>query len=143
MNYEPIVADPKSSQDDGSKPSSDDGKKVDEDSRKDSKGITNNVNTASTNEVNAVGGKTSIELPLDPNMLELEDYSIFEDDEDVGAEADMHNFDTTIQKEPKKVIHALKDPCWIEAMREELLQFKLQEVWTLVDLPNGKKAIGT
>ncbi|GJX89416.1 putative ribonuclease H-like domain-containing protein, partial [Tanacetum coccineum] len=26
---------------------------------------------------------------------------------------------------------------------EELLQFKLQEVWTLVDLPNGKKAIGT
>nr|GEV26693.1 hypothetical protein [Tanacetum cinerariifolium] len=47
------------------------------------------------------------------------------------------------QKEPKKVIHALKDPSWIEAMQEELLQFKLQEVWTLVDLPNGKRAIGT
>ncbi|GKF47165.1 putative ribonuclease H-like domain-containing protein, partial [Tanacetum coccineum] len=31
----------------------------------------------------------------------------------------------------------------IEAMQEELLQFKLQEVWTLVELPNGKKAIGT
>ncbi|GJV05134.1 putative ribonuclease H-like domain-containing protein [Tanacetum coccineum] len=46
-------------------------------------------------------------------------------------------------KEPKKVIHALKDPSWIEAMQEELLQFKLQEVWTLVDLPNGKRAIGT
>ncbi|GJW69761.1 putative ribonuclease H-like domain-containing protein [Tanacetum coccineum] len=28
-------------------------------------------------------------------------------------------------------------------MREELLQFKLQEVWTLVDLLNGKRAIGT
>ncbi|GJV89025.1 putative ribonuclease H-like domain-containing protein [Tanacetum coccineum] len=28
-------------------------------------------------------------------------------------------------------------------MLEELLQFKLQEVWTLVDLPNGKRAIGT
>nr|GEW55230.1 hypothetical protein [Tanacetum cinerariifolium] len=27
--------------------------------------------------------------------------------------------------------------------KEELLQFKLQEVWSLVDLPNGKKAIGT
>ncbi|GJX16910.1 putative ribonuclease H-like domain-containing protein [Tanacetum coccineum] len=27
--------------------------------------------------------------------------------------------------------------------QEELLQFKLQEVWTLVDLPNGKRAIGT
>ncbi|GKB84029.1 putative ribonuclease H-like domain-containing protein [Tanacetum coccineum] len=36
MNYEPIVADPKSSHDDGSKPLSDDGKKVDEDSRKES-----------------------------------------------------------------------------------------------------------
>ncbi|GJS15389.1 putative ribonuclease H-like domain-containing protein [Tanacetum coccineum] len=31
------------------------------------------------------------------------------------------------QEEPKKVIHALKDPSWIEAMQEELLQFKLQE----------------
>ncbi|GKC99354.1 putative ribonuclease H-like domain-containing protein [Tanacetum coccineum] len=28
-------------------------------------------------------------------------------------------------------------------MQEELLQFKLQEVWTLVDLPNGKRAIGS
>ncbi|GJU90477.1 putative ribonuclease H-like domain-containing protein [Tanacetum coccineum] len=47
------------------------------------------------------------------------------------------------EEEPKKVIHALKDPSWIEAMQEELLQFKLQEVWTLVELPNGKRAIGT
>ncbi|GJU15575.1 putative ribonuclease H-like domain-containing protein [Tanacetum coccineum] len=47
------------------------------------------------------------------------------------------------QEEPKKVIHALKDPSWIEAMQDELLQFKLQKVWTLVDLPNGKRAIGT
>ncbi|GJR51858.1 putative ribonuclease H-like domain-containing protein [Tanacetum coccineum] len=28
------------------------------------------------------------------------------------------------QEEPKKAIHALKDPSWIEAMQEELLQFK-------------------
>ncbi|GJX12088.1 putative ribonuclease H-like domain-containing protein [Tanacetum coccineum] len=28
-------------------------------------------------------------------------------------------------------------------MQEELLQFKLQKIWTLVDLPNGKRAIGT
>ncbi|GJT33204.1 putative ribonuclease H-like domain-containing protein, partial [Tanacetum coccineum] len=216
----PFSQDPKSSQDDGSKPSSDDEKKVDEDPRKDSESIdqekddnvnsTNNVNAASTNEVNVVGGKTSIELPDDPNMPALEDISIFDlsrDNEDVGAEADMNNLDTTIQvspipttrihkdhplnqvigdlqsatqtrnmsknleehgfvstiqqrtnhkdlqnclfacflsqEEPKKVIHALKDPSWIEAMQEELLQFKLQEVWTLVDLPNGKRAIGT
>nr|GEX16857.1 copia protein [Tanacetum cinerariifolium] len=28
-------------------------------------------------------------------------------------------------------------------MQDELLQFKLQKVWTLVDLSNGKRAIGT
>ncbi|GJS54493.1 retrovirus-related pol polyprotein from transposon TNT 1-94 [Tanacetum coccineum] len=138
MNYEPIVAgtqsngftadppysqDPKSSHDDGSKPLSDNEKKV-----------------------NVVGGKTSIELSFDPNMSALEDYSIFDfsrDDEDDGAKADMNNLDTTIQEEPKKIIHALKDPNWIQAIHEELLQFTLQEVWTLVDLPNGKRAIGS
>nr|GEW95654.1 hypothetical protein [Tanacetum cinerariifolium] len=36
-----------------------------------------------------------------------------------------------------------KDPSWIEAMQEELLQFKLQEVYTLVDLPIEKRAMGT
>ncbi|GJV53598.1 putative ribonuclease H-like domain-containing protein [Tanacetum coccineum] len=30
------------------------------------------------------------------------------------------------EEEPKKVIQALKDPSWIEAIQEELLQFKLQ-----------------
>ncbi|GKA03786.1 putative ribonuclease H-like domain-containing protein [Tanacetum coccineum] len=52
-------------------------------------------------------------------------------------------FGLLLQEEPKKVIQALKDPSWIEAMQDELLQFKLQKVWTLVDLPNGKRAIGT
>ncbi|GKA63232.1 ribonuclease H-like domain-containing protein [Tanacetum coccineum] len=49
----------------------------------------------------------------------------------------------SLQNEPKKVIQALTDPRWIEAMQEELLQFKLQKVWTLVNLPKGKRAIGT
>ncbi|GKD28303.1 putative ribonuclease H-like domain-containing protein, partial [Tanacetum coccineum] len=197
-NYEPIVTDPKSSHDDGSKPLSDDGKKVDKYPRKDSEykdqekednvNITNNVNTASTNEVNDVGAKTRIEIPFDLNMPSLEDISIFDfsrSDEDDDAETDMNNLDTTIQvspnpttrihkdhpldqvigdlqsatqtrrmlknleehgffstiqqktnhkdlqnclfacflsqEEPKKVIHALKDPNWIEAMQEELL----------------------
>nr|GFA51137.1 hypothetical protein [Tanacetum cinerariifolium] len=48
-----------------------------------------------------------------------------------------------MQKEPKRVNQALKDPSWIEAMQEELLQFKMQKVWILVDLPYGKRAIGT
>ncbi|GKF02614.1 hypothetical protein Tco_0029537 [Tanacetum coccineum] len=223
----PFSQDPKISLDDGSKPSSDDGKKVDEDPSKDSEckdqdkednvNSANNVNTVSltvnvadTNEVNVVGGKTSIKLPFDLNMLALEDYRIFDfsrDDEDDGSVADMNILDTIIQvspilttrihkdhpldqvigdlqsatqtrnmsknlkehgffstiqqranhkdpqnclfacflsqEEPKKVIHALKEPIWIKAMQEELLPFKLQEVWTLVDLPNGKRAIGT
>ncbi|GKF05015.1 putative ribonuclease H-like domain-containing protein, partial [Tanacetum coccineum] len=32
------------------------------------------------------------------------------------------------QEEPKKVIQELKDPSWIEAMQEELLQLELQQV---------------
>ncbi|GJW10912.1 putative ribonuclease H-like domain-containing protein [Tanacetum coccineum] len=47
------------------------------------------------------------------------------------------------QIEPKKVTQALQDPSWIEAMQDELLQFRLQKVWRLVDLPKGKHAIGT
>ncbi|GKC17218.1 putative ribonuclease H-like domain-containing protein, partial [Tanacetum coccineum] len=47
------------------------------------------------------------------------------------------------QDEPKKITQALDDESWVEAMQEELLQFKIQKVWTLVDLPYGKKAIGT
>ncbi|GJX12704.1 putative ribonuclease H-like domain-containing protein [Tanacetum coccineum] len=47
------------------------------------------------------------------------------------------------QIEPKKISEALEDESWVDAMQEELLQFKIQKVWILVDLPYGKKAIGT
>nr|GFB99258.1 putative ribonuclease H-like domain-containing protein [Tanacetum cinerariifolium] len=47
------------------------------------------------------------------------------------------------QEELKRVHQALKDPSGIEAMQEELIQFKMQKVWILVDLSYGKKAIGT
>ncbi|GJX94099.1 putative ribonuclease H-like domain-containing protein [Tanacetum coccineum] len=174
---------------------------------------TNNVNVVSSTvnvadiEFNAVGAKTSIELPDDPNMPELEDIVYSDNDKDVGTEANMNNLDAFMpvspipttrihkdhpveqiigdlnsapqtrrmiknleehglfssiqqrtnhkdfqnflfacflsQEEPKKVIHALKDPSWIEAIQDKLLQFKLQKVWTLLDLPNGKRTIGT
>ncbi|GJX51523.1 putative ribonuclease H-like domain-containing protein [Tanacetum coccineum] len=183
--------DPKSSQDDGSKPLSDDGKKVDEDPRKDSEcndqekkynvNNNNNVNAASTNEVNVVGGKTSIELLVDPDMFELEDYSIFEDDEDVGTEADMNNLDTTIQVSPIPTTRIHKDHPLDQMIRDLHLDTQtiklsknleehgfvgttlkqrtnhkdLQNCLfacflsreepkkTLVDLLNGKRAIGT
>nr|GEU57059.1 hypothetical protein [Tanacetum cinerariifolium] len=47
------------------------------------------------------------------------------------------------QVEPKKVSDALQDPSWVEAMQEELFQFKIQNVWTLVDYPKGVRPIET
>nr|GEW90242.1 ribonuclease H-like domain, reverse transcriptase, RNA-dependent DNA polymerase [Tanacetum cinerariifolium] len=47
------------------------------------------------------------------------------------------------QMEPKKVSQALDDESWVEVMQKELLQFSLQKVWRLVDLPYGKKTIRT
>ncbi|GJX35414.1 retrovirus-related pol polyprotein from transposon TNT 1-94 [Tanacetum coccineum] len=132
INYEPIIADPKSSQDDGSKPSSDDGKKVDEDPRKDNKcndqekednvNSTNNANAASTNKVNVVGEKPSIELPDDLNMPDLEDYSILNfsrDDEDDDVVADMNNLDTIIQVSPIPTIRIHKIILLIKNKKDE------------------------
>ncbi|GJZ48484.1 putative ribonuclease H-like domain-containing protein [Tanacetum coccineum] len=33
------------------------------------------------------------------------------------------------QEEPKKIAEALQDDSWVQAMQEELLQFKLQQAW--------------
>ncbi|GKF23914.1 hypothetical protein Tco_0076236, partial [Tanacetum coccineum] len=158
------------------------------------------------------------DLPIDPNMPDLEDASetilndgifngAYDDNEDVGAVADFNNIDNTIavspiptlrihkdhpkgeilgdpssavqtrgkiqkassaqqalvsyihkqnrtnhkdhqncllacflsQEEPKNISQALKDERWVKAMQEKLLQFKLQQVWILVDFPFGKK----
>ncbi|GJV75651.1 ribonuclease H-like domain-containing protein [Tanacetum coccineum] len=102
----PFSQSTKNSPDDGFKPSGDDSKKVDENPREDSEGIdqekednvnsTNNVNIANTNKVNDVGVKTSIELPDDPDMPNLEEIVYSHDDEDVGAETNMNNLDTFI-----------------------------------------------
>ncbi|GJX79768.1 putative ribonuclease H-like domain-containing protein [Tanacetum coccineum] len=47
------------------------------------------------------------------------------------------------QVEPRSVAQALEDPSWVDAMQEEMQQFKFQNVWVLVDLPEDKYAIGT
>nr|GFA90773.1 putative ribonuclease H-like domain-containing protein [Tanacetum cinerariifolium] len=117
----------------------------------------------STNDFSSAG-------PSNAAMPNLEDLS--HDADDVGAEADINNLESIIlvspipttrihkdrptsqiigdlssttqtRKEPKRVHQAIKDPSWIEAMQEELLLFKMLKVWILVDLPYGKKAIGT
>ncbi|GKD55819.1 putative ribonuclease H-like domain-containing protein, partial [Tanacetum coccineum] len=203
----------------GFKPSGEEEKKDDEDpGNKDSKisstnkprvnqendanvNSTNNINIVSLTinaagiEDNAIDENIVYGCADDLNMPELEDIVYSNDDEEVGAEADMTNLDTHIpvspipttrihkdhpaeqilgdlhsatqtrrmtknltehamfssiqqrtnlkdfqnclfacflsQEEPKKVVQALKDLSWIEAMQEELLQFKLQEVYTL------------
>ncbi|GKA47983.1 putative ribonuclease H-like domain-containing protein [Tanacetum coccineum] len=69
-----------------------------------------------------------------------------------GAEDDFNNMEpsTIISPIPTTRVHSthpkdhiIGDPNWVEAMQEELLQFKIQNVWTLVDLHSSKKAIGT
>jgi hypothetical protein len=45
--------------------------------------------------------------------------------------------------EPKNVKETLTDEFWIEAMQEELNQFKRNEVWDLVPRPEGVNIIGT
>nr|GEV39358.1 hypothetical protein [Tanacetum cinerariifolium] len=61
--------------------------------------------------------KDASQLPDNPNMLEMEDIT-YSNHENVGEEADFNNLETSIT-------------------------FKMQKVWILVDLPHGKREIGT
>ncbi|GJY21433.1 putative ribonuclease H-like domain-containing protein [Tanacetum coccineum] len=70
---------------------------------------TNNINASSTNKVNDVGGKSSIELPDDLNMPALEDIVYSDDDDDVGAEAGMNNLDAFIPVSPIPTTRVHKD----------------------------------
>jgi hypothetical protein len=45
--------------------------------------------------------------------------------------------------EPKKIDEALKDVDWVNAMHEELNNFKRNQVWELVERPKGHDVIGT
>ncbi|GKA60240.1 putative ribonuclease H-like domain-containing protein [Tanacetum coccineum] len=82
---------------------------------------TNIVNTASTpvSTASPYGGLSFTDLTNTNN-----------DDLEIPALEEIYDNHTT-------------DESWVDAMQEELLQFKIQKVWILVDLPYGKKAIGT
>nr|GEV84560.1 retrovirus-related Pol polyprotein from transposon TNT 1-94 [Tanacetum cinerariifolium] len=158
----PFSQQSKSSQDDGFQTLCDHGKKADKDPRQESKcqdqekednvNNTNTVNIAGTNRVNIIGAKTNNKLPFDPEMHALEDFSTFNFSNhpldqvirDLHSTTQTKNMLNNLEEHrTQKGNHALKDPRWIEAMQEELLQFKLQEVWTLVDLPIRKRDIDT
>ncbi|GKF08431.1 hypothetical protein Tco_0042655, partial [Tanacetum coccineum] len=111
------------------------------------------------------------DLPIDLNMDNLEDASDtlpndgifngdYDDDEDVGAVIDFNNMDNTIAVSPIPTLRIHKDhlkgkilgdPTSVVQTRGKIQKaslaqqalFKLQKVWILVDLPSGKKAIGT
>ncbi|GJS70836.1 putative ribonuclease H-like domain-containing protein [Tanacetum coccineum] len=129
---------------------------------------TNNINIVSPT-VNAAGIEDNVidenivyGCVDDPNIPNLEEIGRFSDAKDDGAETDITNLDTHILVSPILTTRIHKDhpveqiigdihsapqtrrmTKSIEAIQEELLQFKLQEVLTLVELPNGKRAIGT
>ncbi|GJT86790.1 putative ribonuclease H-like domain-containing protein [Tanacetum coccineum] len=44
-----------------------------------------------------------------------------------GVITDFNSLPTEIEEEPKKIAEALQDDSWVQAMQEELLQFKLQQ----------------
>nr|GEV05324.1 hypothetical protein [Tanacetum cinerariifolium] len=46
-------------------------------------------------------------------------------------------FSCFLSQVEKKISNALQDPSWVEAIQEELLQFKIQNVWSLVDYLKG------
>ncbi|GJR66716.1 hypothetical protein Tco_0012781 [Tanacetum coccineum] len=94
----------KSYPDAGFKPSGDNEKKVTEDLKR----RCSTVNAAGI-EVNDVGAKTSIELPDDPNMPELEDIVYSDNDENVGAKADMNNLNTFMHVSPILTTRIHKD----------------------------------
>ncbi|KAI3687049.1 hypothetical protein L1987_80739 [Smallanthus sonchifolius] len=72
----------------------------------------------------------------------LSDQEIFNEASSIHAE-EASDANTANNVEPKKIDEALKHNSWIEAMQEELLQFKRQDVWKLVDLPPGQTTIRT
>nr|GEZ04752.1 uncharacterized mitochondrial protein AtMg00810-like [Tanacetum cinerariifolium] len=166
--------------------SSDKPKKHDENAKRETKGkshvdlstrvrdLSDEFEEFSVNNTNRVNASSAPVTAVGPNstnntnsfnaadMTALEDIVYSDDEEDVGAEADFSNLETTpqtrsmtrmvkeqgglnqindedfhtcmfacflSQKEPKRVLQALKDPSWIEVMQEELLQFKMQKIW--------------
>ncbi|GKD02017.1 putative ribonuclease H-like domain-containing protein, partial [Tanacetum coccineum] len=92
----------------------------------------------------------SYTVPLTPNTRIHKDHPITNVIGDVKSTIQTRRMTKSTSEqeflsaiEPTSIAKALSDSSWVEAMQEELLQFKLQYVWILVDLPIRKRAIGT
>ncbi|GJX55938.1 putative ribonuclease H-like domain-containing protein, partial [Tanacetum coccineum] len=143
--------------------------------------VTPTVNAASI-EDNVVDENIVYGCADDPNMSELEDIVYLNNDEDVGAEADMNNLDALIPVSPipttrthqdhpiEQIIRDLNSTPQTRRMTNNMTEYAMlcsvqqrtnhkdfqnclftcflsqvepKKVWTLMDLPNGKRAIGT
>ncbi|GKB52244.1 putative reverse transcriptase domain-containing protein [Tanacetum coccineum] len=150
----------KNASNDEPQPSSDAGKKDDDGVNKESgiddqerpENSTQDINTAgpsiNTASINVNTGSLNINIVspiVTTASLEATHADFFGDE----TKVDISNIITTypvpstlntrVHKD-HSLDHVIDD---IEAIQEELLQFKLQQVWTLVDLPHGKRAIST
>nr|GEW06373.1 hypothetical protein [Tanacetum cinerariifolium] len=131
-NDEPKPSSDVGHKDDEGKESKVDNQEKSENSTQDVNTVGLSINTASANdnaEVDLSNILTTYQVPTTPNTIIHKDHSL---DHVIGD----------VQSEPTRVAKALFDPASVEAMQKELLQFKLQKVWILVDSPKGKKAIG-
>ncbi|GJT95556.1 putative ribonuclease H-like domain-containing protein [Tanacetum coccineum] len=123
---------------------------------------TNNINIVSSTdnaagiEDNVVNQNIVYGCADDPNMPNLEEIVYSYDGEDVDAEADMNNLDTFIPT--RRMTKKLEEHGLFSSVQQRTNHKDFQnclfacflsqvepkkKVWTLVDLPYGKRAIGT
>nr|GEY84845.1 hypothetical protein [Tanacetum cinerariifolium] len=121
------------------------------DTRLISKRVANQVETPSLDNILTLTNRFE-------DILEVTTNSVDSD----GVEADVSNMETSITASPTPTLRIHKDHSKsqiigpvdtpiqtrnkskeVEAMQEELLQFKIQNVWTLVNCPKGVRPIGT
>ncbi|GJR28792.1 putative ribonuclease H-like domain-containing protein [Tanacetum coccineum] len=113
----------------------------------------NNINTVSLTvsaadiENNVIDENIVYKCIDDPNMPNLEEIVYSDDDDEVGAEAVMNNLATNMPISPIPTTRVQKDHPLEQIIGDihSAPQTKrmTKNVWTLVDLPHGKRAIGT
>ncbi|GKC73583.1 putative ribonuclease H-like domain-containing protein [Tanacetum coccineum] len=115
------------------------------------------INTASENiNIGSLNINNASHIPNDSSMQYLENTGIFDDaydDREVGAKADLNNLETIMNVSLIPTTRIYKDHPKdqiigdINSATKTRRMTKISEehavVWTLVDLPKGKRAIGT
>nr|GEZ56610.1 putative ribonuclease H-like domain-containing protein [Tanacetum cinerariifolium] len=111
----------------------------------------------STDQLETLTVETPIPIVSSPVPTACLNVSLEPSNESNGVEADVSNMETTITATPTPTLRIHKDHPKSQIMgpvdtpintrhkskEEELLQFKIQNVWSLVDCPKGVRPIGT